>query len=86
MYFPFLVFWVWHNFTSECSLSMLRRPEFSAADLYLKVIITTIILNIPSAPPSAPTNLTKIALNATAAMLAWEPPTGNKYSPLFNQK
>ena len=31
---------------------------------------------IPSAPPSAPTNLTTTALNATSVLLAWGPLSG----------
>ena len=38
---------------------------------------------IPSAPPSAPTNLTTTALNATSVMLAWGPPSGAQSPSLF---
>ena len=38
---------------------------------------------IPSAPPSAPTNLTTTALNATSVLLAWGPPFGAQSPSLF---
>ena len=38
---------------------------------------------IPSAPPSAPTNLTTTALNATSVLLAWGPPSGAQSPSLF---
>ena len=38
---------------------------------------------IPSAPPSALTNLTTTALNATSVILAWGPPSGAQSPSLF---
>ena len=38
---------------------------------------------IPSAPPSAPTNLTTTALNATSVLLVWGPPSGAHSPSLF---
>ena len=38
---------------------------------------------IPSAPPSAPTNLTTTALNATSVLLAWGPPSEAQSPSLF---
>ena len=38
---------------------------------------------IPSAPPSAPTNLTTTALNATSVLLAWGPLSGAQFPSLF---
>ena len=66
-----------------CHLLLVLQPTYQYKVCNGVCPFTLHVPYIPSAPPSAPTNLTTTVLNATSVLLAWGPPNGTRSPSLF---